>query len=180
MPKKKFLTHSVYERYGKPITAEAICAFTKQRSRNGESQCWKWTGCTHKNGYGFFSWRHLGRQYRVGAHQFSWLIHRGEIPRGLCVCHSCDNRACVNPDHLWVGTPKENTADMIAKGRMRVGDHKGSKNGRAKLTESQVLEIRAKFKSHVVTAKMLAKEFRVNKQVIDKIMQRGTWNHLQA
>jgi hypothetical protein len=87
--------------------------------------CWLWTGSKNSNGYGQISARHLGNS-PLHAHRLSWVIHFGEVPQGIEVCHNCDAtypvgdityRLCVRPDHLWLGTHVENLADMHAKGR---------------------------------------------------------------
>lgn len=75
--------------------------------------CWEWTGKRSWNGYGRTS---INRR-QTGAHQMSWEIHNGKIPDGMCVLHKCDNRGCVNPNHLFLGTKKDNTKDMMNKGR---------------------------------------------------------------
>ncbi len=82
------------------------------------SGCWIWLGRAHKtHGYGIFSqWPKLGY-----AHRFSWTLHYGEIPKGLCVLHKCDVPLCVNPNHLFLGTVKDNMLDMARKGRQRKG-----------------------------------------------------------
>lgn len=77
--------------------------------------CWNWTGSVNNYGYGF--WRGKRGTKMVLVHRFSWEKSNGDIPEGLCVLHQCDNRRCVNPDHLFLGTRRDNMLDMIAKGR---------------------------------------------------------------
>ena len=78
------------------------------------SGCWLWISATKQNGYGVFN---CGDETTVRAHRWSYEFHKGPIPNGLVVCHSCDVRCCVNPHHLWVGTVKQNQMDMMKKGR---------------------------------------------------------------
>ena len=81
---------------------------------SGEDECWEWTGARDRGGYGSFT--HKG--VTLKAHRVSWVeFNKKEVPSGLYVCHSCDNRLCVNPAHLWIGTAKDNTQDMMKKGR---------------------------------------------------------------
>jgi hypothetical protein len=104
------------------------------------SECWPWTRAHLPSGYGKL--RH-DKKYLL-AHRVVWELQNGPIPNGLQVCHSCDNPPCCNPEHLWLGTPKANTVDMIAKGRLRLGYRPfGMNHHRAKATTEQVEMIRA-------------------------------------
>jgi hypothetical protein len=84
------------------------------------AECWEWTHSLNPSGYGQIS---VGKSPNK-AHRVSWVLHRGPIPDGLCVLHKCDNRKCVNPDHLFLGTKADNTEDMMSKGRGRGPDPK--------------------------------------------------------
>jgi hypothetical protein len=93
--------------------------FWSKIDRKGPSDCWLWQGATGKKGYGYFN----DRGKLIRSHRFSWeLTNKQSVPKGLLVCHSCDNPPCCNPNHLWVGTAKDNTEDMIAKGRQHKTD----------------------------------------------------------
>ncbi|RPJ19493.1 MAG: HNH endonuclease, partial [Planctomycetaceae bacterium] len=105
--------------------------------------CWEWTAFL-VHGYGQFQRsRAIGPQR---AHRVSWELHNGPIPAGMCVCHRCDNRRCVRPDHLFLGTYADNSADMIRKGRARKGSRPGQANHMSKLTDADVARIRTTVK----------------------------------
>ena len=112
-----------------------IQEFWQNVDRRGPDDCWLWLGKLTDDGYGSFTATLRGKQVWK-AHRYSWLLNVGEIPGKRLVCHSCDNPACVNPDHLWLGTHKQNQLDMQIKGRQV----RGRKHGSVKLTEEQVLE----------------------------------------
>jgi hypothetical protein len=95
---------------------------------NQTETCWLWTASTTTFGYGVIGRGGKGGGF-VNAHRLSWQIHFGDIPKGLCVLHRCDVPACVRPDHLWLGTKKENSLDAVAKGRWRHADPTQCKRG---------------------------------------------------
>lgn len=93
----------------------ALDRFSRKYIPEPNSGCWLWLGAISATGYGYFDAREFPGEHR--AHRISYRLHKGPIPDGLFVCHSCDQRSCVNPSHLWLGTALDNNRDMIAKGR---------------------------------------------------------------
>ena len=130
--------------------------------------CWDWLGCV-RGGYGTISY--LGKQ--VQSHRLSYEWSYGQIPYGLWVLHRCDNRSCVRPDHLFLGTPLDNNRDAINKGR----NARGSKSPRAKLNESQVREILRRAESGVSRSD-LAIRFGMSYGMIVFILTRRKWKHV--
>lgn len=129
------------------------------------SGCWLWMGAATARGYGHMYFH--GRFEK--AHRIAYLLFRGEIPDGHHVLHKCDTPSCVNPDHLRVGTAKENIRDCMAKGRDRRGSFSsGEKHPHMKLTDQQVSEIRAR-KGGRGLGSALAREFGVGPSVISDI-----------
>lgn len=154
---------------GVKFTEREISNFLSRISKQ-ENGCWHWTGYVMKNGYGIF--RPAGND-RILAHRASFLIHHGILPEGRHVCHKCDNRKCVNPDHLFAGTRQQNMDDAVAKQRV----HPGSKTGGSVLVESQVLEIRELRKQGFRNVE-LAAMFGVCSASISLICSRHTWKHI--
>lgn len=139
--------------------------------------CWIWTGATNHGGYGLLRPGRPGGGGYVRAHRVSWEIHRGPVPDGLCVLHDCpggqDNPACVNPDHLWLGTRVDNHRDRDAKGH----SPSGVKNGQAKLTQREVLAIRRDLAAGV-TGRVLSSRHGVAEAHISRIKNRSKWKHV--
>lgn len=155
---------------------EAIVArfkrFVDQRS---EEDCWNWTGLLTPSGYASFS---IGRQ-GVRGHRFAFVIAHGKEPSGL-VCHRCDNPKCVNPTHLFEGTSQDNSDDMRQKGRARYLGQKvnGVRNGKSKLNEDKVIQIRALALSGM-EGRAIAKQFGVSDGTIYWILNNRTWRNVK-
>lgn len=131
-------------------------------------QCWEWQA-SGAAGYGYL---YVGEvHYR--AHVLSWELANGPVPEGLCVCHHCDNRACVNPAHLFIGTRGDNIRDATMKNRLQHGeDHYCSK-----LTEDEVLEIVERFDSGESPTR-IADDFSISRSAIYQIMNGDAWSWL--
>jgi hypothetical protein len=143
-------------------------------TKGSEDECWEWQGQRLESGYGRISLgaRSLGSE---GAHRISWkLFNKADIPDGMFVMHKCDNPSCVNPHHLSIGTPKENTQDMIAKGRKRVVSPKGEGNGKSLLNEEKVRLIRSSTLSHAG----IARELGVSPNCVRGVRIGRTWTHI--
>jgi hypothetical protein len=136
-----------------------------------ESGCWEWQGTRHPQGYG----RLWAQGKRVSSHILAYQIYKGQT-EGLDVCHHCDNPPCCNPDHLFLGTHQDNMQDMIQKGR---SNHpKGQDCGTAKLSDSQVIAIRAAYSRGQISLKTLAGEYEMSLCAIQAITSGKTWKHL--
>lgn len=152
-------------------TRPLIERFWEKVDIRGENECWEWQN-SRMGGYGAI--RANGKiRY---SHIVSWELHNGKIQKGLCVCHHCDNKICVNPNHLFLGTHQDNTDDMMKKGRSNKA--KGEDVNSAKLTEKQVLKIRAKYSTGDYTQKQLANKYSVSQVTIGHIVNRKIWKHL--
>jgi hypothetical protein len=119
--------------------------------------CWNWVAALRGNGYGAFKYE--GKT--VSAHRMSWMIHNGDIPDNRFVCHTCDNRKCVNPDHLFLGTQKDNMRDCVNKNRFVFSIGKRFKNGdipnnRILKSDTEINFVKEKIKNRTVTLKELS------------------------
>lgn len=143
-----------------PLTEKSIERFLKYVRRDSESDCWLWTGAKQSDGYGQFGLNGTPRK----AHRVAYTLWRGTIPENLLVCHTCDHRNCVNPAHLFLGTPSDNAADMKRKGRAARGK-------KVKLTDRDVREIQA-LRERGVIQPALASRFGVARQTITRVTRR--------
>lgn len=138
-----------------------------------ESCCWEWTGFIWKSGYGCFSVTH---RISHRAHRVSYEMTNGAIPQDAVIMHRCDNPSCVRPDHLVQGSSKDNTQDMLKKGRHT--SPKGEDHGNALLSEELVLRIRALHATRTLTLAKLAEQCGVSKAAASKVVYRQTWRHI--
>lgn len=136
-------------------------------TRLDPAYCWVWKGGLEpKTRYGICNYN----LKKEGAHRISWRLHFGAIPKGKLVCHKCDNRPCVNPNHLFIGTIKDNHHDAMRKGR----NVKGERVGNSKLTEAKVRQIRASNLGCIRAARF----FGVSKGTILRVRSRKGWKHV--
>ncbi len=145
--------------------------FEKRIDKNGERGCWNWTSYRDGDGYGIFKFC----KTRYSAHRYAWMLYRGEIPAGMYVCHHCDNRRCVNPDHLFLRTFADNMADMVSKGRSTYGE----KNPASKITEKDALEIIRLYKSGMKIDD-IAELYPIRREAVRKLIKGESWKHLSS
>lgn len=131
--------------------------------------CWEWKAYRDKDGYGSFKFNKM----LIGAHRFAWILAFGEIPKGLHICHRCDNPPCCNPSHLFSGSAAQNNADRDRKGRGRWA--RGTHQHCAKLTEESVREIRKLYSTGNYTQQALGRMFNVNHRTVGYAVHRKTW-----
>lgn len=134
--------------------------------------CWIWEGNIRApGGYGVVYYE--GETQYV--HRTIYKLLKGEIPEGMCICHTCDTPSCMNPDHLFLGTQKDNMKDALAKGRLA----RGARMGNAKLSTEDVLEIRALFNKNI-PKKQIARKYKVFPSTIRKIINKTNWGWLDG
>jgi HNH endonuclease len=131
--------------------------------------CWLWTGPLQTAGYGSFSIAGA----RIGAHRFSYRYFYGAIPVGLCVLHRCDVPKCVRPNHLWVGTKRDNLVDCYAKGR--ANPPSGQRHPFAKLTPEKVRQIRELWSSKTISMRGIGRLYDVTLAAVQDVLKQETW-----
>jgi HNH endonuclease len=149
----------------KPIVVDpqSLARFNALVDMSGE--CWLWQGAPNGEGYG----RIMIDSVRYQAHRVAYTIARGPIPTGLLVCHTCDVRLCVNPDHLFIGTDEDNMRDRDSKLRQSKGSHRPH----AKITEQQAVAIRADPRTH----RSIANAYGLATCTVTQIKNRNAWRH---
>lgn len=162
---------SLAERFGRYV-------YLSKGSSKSNGDCWKWMGARNDRGYGVIG-QGARKQGISKAHRTAYeLFYFTKLTKGQCICHSCDNPACVNPQHLFLGTQADNIADMIAKGRNVLPPiRKGEQCNFAKLTNKQIRQIR-KLAKDGFSSRKLARRFEVSKTTILQIVKRKSWRHV--
>lgn len=146
--------------------------WSKVGEHSNPDECWNWIASINGGGYGkiFYNGKH------VDSHRMAWILTYGEIPEGLQVCHTCDNRKCVNPNHLFLGTPLDNMVDKQNKGRAKAPQ--GEKQNKHKLTDQQVQYIREMHNLNKLDARAAASQMGVGLNTIRRVIKRETWRHI--
>ena len=166
-----------FKKYGNPLGGIKNHATPEERFWRFVQKfdgCWKWSG-KKNNGYGAFS-KGSKKDGAFLAHRFSWELHnKQKIPKGMFVMHKCDNPECTNPEHLMIGTPKQNTQDMIAKGRKKTVAPVGLGNVKSILNEEKVRLIRESNDSHAAVGRLLG----VSSNCVRGVRTGRTWSHVE-
>jgi hypothetical protein len=129
--------------------------------------CWIWNRSYYPNGYGHVTFEGKSSY----AHRVSHMLHSGNNIKGKVVCHKCDNRSCINPSHLFMGTQQDNINDCIRKGRMA----RGTSLPQSKLDEVKVKDMRDMWKTGIITQRELGKIFRVSQSTVERCVNNKSW-----
>jgi len=161
------------KRFGeiRPIYSTAE-KFWNNVEKKSDVECWQWKGTIGDTGYGNFSSKAFGLKTKL-AHRIAYFLAYGVNPKDLFVCHKCDNRLCVNPRHLFLGSPQDNMADMVAKNRSA----KGERHSHAKLKDAQVHVIKRLIKKGV-TDRAISWLYNISGMTIWSIRHNKTWKHI--
>ena len=153
------------------MNEKRIINFWEKVNIGDKDDCWIWNRAIQSSGYGSFG---IGNGKTALSHRVAFTISNGEIPKGLCVCHQCDNKLCCNPNHLFLDTIAGNNKDMVEKGRQA----KGIKNGRSILTNEMVVTMRSDYKFEGKSIKEIAGEYNVHYNTARNAIHRKTWKDL--
>jgi len=167
----------------RPVTEHQLCVVHKRpgsgypiehrlaSKTNRTEICWLWTGSKFRDGYGQIFWN--GKNWKT--HRVAYRLYVGEIPDGMLVCHHCDTPHCVRPDHLFIGSPQDNSDDMVRKGRYV--DRMGSKHHLTHLTDSDVRAIRGQWLAGIPQA-VVGKRFTISQTCVSTICRGKNWAHV--
>lgn len=132
--------------------------------------CWLWQASKNPHGYANVTTYKNGKSFMAIGSRVAWELFRGPIPEGLCVLHTCDIRHCVNPDHLFLGTKRDNSNDMIKKGRARHNGLKGPSNPNSKLTWKQARQIRHLYATGDFSQRFLGEIYHLSLATIQDVL----------
>ena len=151
------------------MTQPDVERFWSKVNKRSPNECWMWAGAKTQGGYGVIEVD--GKTAR--AHRIAYMLHTSQmIPEGMMICHHCDSPPCCNPAHLFIGTHSDNMRDCVSKGR---NSKVGERNGRAKMTERDVCQIRLS----PLSLRVLAKHYSVHHSTINAIKRRRSWGHYE-
>jgi hypothetical protein len=153
--------------------------FTSKIEVDNNSGCWNWTACKDDHGYGRINTRSSGKYVYWKAHRYAWTMVNGEIPKGMIILHKCDNPPCVNPDHLRIGTYKDNSQDMVQKGRGKIVHYRGEKHSRARFTNEQVREMRRLYEHEGLSQSEIGRRYNAAPAVARRIVKYETWKDVE-
>lgn len=160
-----------------PYASQMIDKFLSSVGFSDEDSCWNWLAGKYTTGYGYF---YINDEKKIVlAHRFGYEIVFGDIPANLEICHKCDNPSCVNPNHLFLGTHRDNMIDAVRKGRMNptLPDNRGENHGNHKLTESDIIDIRNKYYCGESQGD-IAGSYSINQSTVSRIVNGVRWKHI--
>lgn len=144
----------------------------KSVNKKGDDGCWEWVGYKNKDGYGRMKVDY--KMYHV--HRIVYELTYGPIPDGLLICHRCNNRSCCNPNHLYLGTQKDNMEQCVFEGRLKTSF--GEKHGQSKLNEKDVKKIKELYNTKNYSQRCLGKLFNISHSEISRIINNQVWKHI--
>lgn len=148
-------------------------SFLSKFEAGDPNQCWPWNAAKDKDGYGQIVFGYQGKHLQFKAHRLSYIHFIGPIPGGMLVCHHCDNPGCVNPGHLFAGTPQQNMQDMIRRNR-RI-HLRGESIANSKLSSDQVQEIRCRYAAGGVLQRELGSEYGITQGQVSRLLSGLSW-----